>query len=297
MRAVSNLYDRFDAAMDSTEVSLQTATNQLSSGRRVNAPSDDPLAFAQDVTSLARSSTLDSYTKNADAVLSQAQLADSALANVSALLTQAISLGTEGGGSGVSSTQRQTIVGQVQGIVTSVIGQANTTANGVALFAGTASVTSPFVADPSASDGVQYLGNDQSNSTPVGDTQQITVNLPGSAIFTSSGSNVFGALQQLVNALGTGSSESLSSAISAVSTAVASIGQSRAIYGGVVNQLNVQTNDLSRETVSLSAQQTNLIGVDTATAVTNLTQAQTAHTAILAMAAKVLPESLLNYLH
>ena len=53
---------------------------------------------------------------------------------------------------------------------------------------------------------------------------------------------------------------------------------------------------LFRSTISLSSQQAALTSIDLSTAATNLTQAQTAHSAILAVAAKVLPVSLLDYL-
>ena len=67
-------------------------------------------------------------------------------------------------------------------------------------------------------------------------------------------------------------------------------------YANVVNQANAQESYLSQETLSLSSQQTALTGIDLSTAATNLTQAQTAQSAILAVAAKVLPVSLLDYL-
>ncbi len=297
MRASPNLYDRIDSAMQSSESSLQLAMNQLSSGKRVSAPSDDPTAFAENITSLSRSSTVDTYTRNADFVLTQAQLADSALANVTTLLTQAISIGTQGGNSDLSAAQRQTLAQQVQSVFSSVLGQANTTAAGVALFAGTADVTAPFVADASAANGVRYVGNDLSNETQVGSSQQVAVNLPGSAVFAGATGDVFGSLQQLVGALQSGNTDDLSAAISAVTQAVSQVGQARAIYGSTVSQLNAQTSFLSKETLDLTSQQTELTDVDTATAATNLSQAQTLHSAVLAMAAKVLPESLLNYLH
>ncbi len=68
------------------------------------------------------------------------------------------------------------------------------------------------------------------------------------------------------------------------------------MYGNTVNQLTTENDYLSQETVSLTSQQDSLVDIDTATAATNLTQAQTAQSAVLAMAAKILPTSLLNYL-
>ena len=296
MRANPNLYPGVNSSIQASELSLQTALNQLSSGKRVALPSDDPLAFATDLRSVADSANVDQYTRNADAVVSQAQMADSALSSVTASLTKALSIGTQGANGTVSSGQRAALAQQVQGILSDVVSQANLNTNGHALFAGTASTTTPFVADASAPDGFTYQGNSDSNTTQVGEGLEVPVNIPGDAIFTSSSGNVLGSLQAVVSALNSGSPSDMANASAAVSAAIAHISQVRAQYGGTVNQLQAQTDYLSQETVSLSSQQTSLTDVDTATAATNLTQAETAHSAVLAMAAKLLPVSLLNYL-
>ena len=296
MRANPNLYTSVNAAIQQSEGSLQTALNQLSSGKRVSLPSDDPLAFATAVKTQAASAGVDRYTKNADAVLSQAQLADSALSSVVTSLTQAVSVGTEGANGTVTSDQRSALAQQVQGLLSNVVAQANLTSNGVALFAGTAETSSPFVADTTSSDGYSYQGNSGSNQTQVGNGLNVTVNVAGDSIFTNSDGNVLGSLQQMVTALQSGSTSDIATATSAVSAAISHVGEVRVLYGNTVDQLNAQNDYLSQETISLTSQQSSLTNIDTATAATNLTQAQTADSAVLAMAAKILPISLLNYL-
>lgn len=297
MRADPNLYTSVNAAIQQSERQLQNAMNQLSSGKRVALPSDDPLAFAQSTTLIAQSAQVDRYTANANTVLSLAQQADSALSSVVTALTQAITLGTEGGNSTVSSSQRASLVQQVQGLLSGVISQANLTSNGHALFAGTAGTSTPFVSDPSSPNGYLYQGNSASNRTDVGQALQVDVNVPGNTVFTNSSGSVLGSLQQVITALQSGVPSDLSSATSAVTAAITQLGQVRAIYGTTINQLNAQNNVLSQDTVSLTAQQNALTGVDFAKAATDLTQAQTTNSAVLAMAAKILPQSLLTYLH
>ena len=296
MRVSPNLYPSINIAFQQTEQSLQTAENQLSSGKRVAAPSDDPSAFATDLRSIASSAIADRYTKNADAVITQAQMADAALSNVVTSLTSAVSLGTQGGDGTLTTGQRAGLAQQVQALLDDVVSQANLTVGGRAIFAGTSGTQTPFVADSTAASGYAYTGNGEINSTEVGQGMKVTANVPGDSIFTNSNGNVLGSLQQLVSALQSGSTTDIASATSAVSAAITQVGQVRVVYGSTVNQLNVQNDYLSQETVSLTSQQTSLVGIDTATAVTNLTQAQTAHDAVLAMAAKILPTSLLNYL-
>lgn len=296
MRVNPNLYAGVNASIQQSEKSLQTAMNQLSSGKRVALPSDDPLAFASDVQSLALSAQVDTYSHNAEAIITQAHMADSALSSVVTSLTQAVGLGTQGGNGTLSASQRSSLAQQVQGLLAEVVSQANTTSNGSALFAGTAGTAIAFAADASKPEGYSYEGTGSSNQAQVGQAFTVTVNIPGDQIFLNPSGNVLGSLQSMVTALQSGSSGDLAHAISAVTSAIAHVDQVRAIYGNTVNQLTTENDYLSEETISLTSQQTALMNVDTATAATNLTQAQTAQSAVLAMAAKVLPTSLLNYL-
>jgi flagellar hook-associated protein 3 FlgL len=296
MRVDPDLYATVSASMQQVEQTLQTAVTQLSTGKRVSMPSDDPVAFAGDLQSVAASTAIDTFTKNTQAVMTQAQMADAALSSVVTSLTNAISLGTEGGNGTVTSAQRASLAQQVQALLSSVVSQANTTSNGAALFAGTAGTPTPFIADASSSTGYTYQGNSNSNQTQVGTSLAVTVNMPGDQIFTNASGNVLGSLQSMITALQSGSTADVASATSAISTAIAHVDQVRAVYGSTVNQLTAENDYLSQETVSLTSQQQSLVDIDTATAATNLTQAQTAQSAVLAMAAKILPTSLLNYL-
>jgi flagellin-like hook-associated protein FlgL len=74
------------------------------------------------------------------------------------------------------------------------------------------------------------------------------------------------------------------------------VSQQRVVYGNAESQLNAQETYLQQETVNLSSQATSLVGVDLAKAATTLSQAETANNAALAAAAKVVPNTLLNYL-
>jgi flagellar hook-associated protein 3 FlgL len=69
-----------------------------------------------------------------------------------------------------------------------------------------------------------------------------------------------------------------------------------AVFGNAVNQLNSQETYLSQETVTLTSQAQSLVGISAATAAENLTQAETANSSVLAAAAKVIQNTLLNYL-
>ena len=135
------------------------------------------------------------------------------------------------------------------------------------------------------------------NTAAIGDNLQVNVNVPGDQVFTNPNGNVLGSLTQLISALDSGTSTDIGNAVAGVKNALTNISQQRVLYAGVVNQVNSQESFLSQDTISLTSQQQSLTGVDMSVAVSNLTQAQIAHSTILAAAAKVLPTSLLDYLN
>lgn len=296
MRVDPNLSSLLNIGIQGTEQALNTAVQQLATGQRVGVPSDDPAAAAMNSQSLAESANVDRYTKNGDAVLSQAQMADSALSNVVNELNQAITLGIQGADGSMTSENRASIATQVQSLLSQVVSQANTTLNGVSLFAGTSAAVPAFASDSTSPTGYSYQGNSGVNSTAIGDNLQVDVNVPGDQVFTNPNGNVLGSLTQLISALGSGTTNDIGDAVAAVKGALSNVSQQRVLYGGVVNQVNAEESYLSRETISLTSQQQSLTGVDMSVAVSGLTQAQIAHSTILAAAAKVLPTSLLDYL-
>src|SRR5580698_3347205 len=295
MRIDPNNVPTILADMQQSQVSLNTALQQVSTGKRVTQPSDDPYASAAMVQNTIETGDVDQYTQNASTVLTNIQSADSALSSVVSSLTQAVSLGTEGANGTNSTANLQAIATQVQGLLTSVVGQANTSVAGSYLFGGTSTAT-PYTADPSSPTGYTYNGNNDVNSVAIGDQTNVQVNLPGSQIFSNSSNNVLASLSNLVTALQSGNSTDIGNATTAISSAISYIGQQRVVYGNAESQVNAQETFLQQDTVTLASQQNNLIGVDEATAAVNLSQAETDNSAALAAAAKVLPNSLLNYL-
>jgi flagellar hook-associated protein 3 FlgL len=296
MRINPNLVPDILADLQQSQSTLNTALQEVSTGKSVTVPSDNPTASAQMVQNTIETANVDQYTQNVTSVLATVQSASSALNSVVSSLTQAVSVGTEGANGTNSSANLATLAQQVQNILASVVAQANTSVEGNYLFGGTASSTAPYAADSTSASGYAYSGNNDANSVAIGDDLNLQVNLPGSQVFSSSSNNVLDSLSSLASALQSGNSAQISTATSAVSSAINYVSQQQGFYSNAESQLNSQETTLQQDTVNLTTQQTNLVGVDMATAATELSQAETDNSAALAAAAKVLPNTLLNYL-
>jgi flagellar hook-associated protein 3 FlgL len=296
MRVNPNYTPDILANLWNSQAEEQTAIEQLSTGKRVNVPSDDPAAAAADVQNQALQSQNDQYIQNTSNLDGSLQTADSTLSSVVTVLNQAISLGVQGANGGVSSADQQALAEQVQSIQSQMVQLANTSYQGSYLFGGTASQSAPFALDSTQPSGVLYSGNSGVNNVEIAPGSSLPVNVPGDQIFQGAGGSVMGSLEQLVTALQSGNATNIGTATTQVGSALSYLSLQRVFYGSAISQLNANQSFLQKEQVSLQTQETSLVGVDLATAATNLSQANAAQTATLAALAQIIPQSLLNYL-
>lgn len=284
------------ADLQQSQQSVNVALQQVASGKSVTIPSDNPVASAEMVQNSIESAQVDQYTQNVTSLQGAVQSAGSVLSSVVSSLNQAISLGTEGANGTTNSSNLQAIASQVQSILKSVVSLANTAYQGSYLFGGTANSSTPYTADPTSSSGYTYNGSNNVNSVAVGDQASMQVGLPGSQIFSNSSTNVLQSLSSLVSALQSGNSSNIATATTSVTDALNYVSQQQTFYTNAESQLNSRETYLQQETVNLTSQATSLVGVDMAKAATNLSTAETDNNAALAALAKVLPNTLLNYL-
>ena len=140
-----------------------------------------------------------------------------------------------------------------------------------------------------------YVGSSGVNTVQVGDSMNVATNLPGNQLLTS-GPNVIGSLTSLITALQTGSAAQIGAATTAVFSGSTYVGQQRVPLDNTISQLNSQESYLGQEKITLTTQQTALVGINMADAATNLSQAQLDNSTVLAAAAKIMPQTLLQYL-
>ncbi|MFZ0705997.1 MAG: flagellar hook-associated protein FlgL [Candidatus Korobacteraceae bacterium] len=281
-------------ALNAADQAQQNALLQMTTGKRVNVASDDPAAAALQVQISNQTVAGDQFQRSISSVGCELQTADSALSSCVSALQRAINLGVEGANGTVSQQDRDAIASEVQGISTQVLGIANLDYNGHFLFAGTADSQTPYVLDPNSPGGVKYQGNDQTNQIEVESGCSVTMNMPGSQLFSAAGANVFESLSDLATALQSGTG--IDTATESVRTAFDQLTTSRVFYGSTEDQLLSDTNFLQNENVQLAQSTNDNVGVDMDVAATNLANAQTARDAALAAAAQASGLSLLDYL-
>jgi hypothetical protein len=106
MRVNPNPMPDLMAALNQTELEEQQAELQISTGKSVNQPSDNPTAAALLVENNDQATFTAGYLQSISVVQGQLSTASSTLSSVSTALQQALSLGVEAAGGTLSPATR-----------------------------------------------------------------------------------------------------------------------------------------------------------------------------------------------
>jgi flagellin-like hook-associated protein FlgL len=113
-------------------------------------------------------------------------------------------------------------------------------------------------------------------------------------LFSSPGSDVFLAVNDLITALQTNTN--IGTAVTAIGVASTYISAQRVFYGNASNQTQSQATYLGTAKLQIAQQQNTLGAVDIATAASNLTQSGIATQATLATISKLTQNNLFDYI-
>jgi flagellar hook-associated protein 3 FlgL len=285
------------SALSASTAQEQTLTSELSSGLRVATLSDDPVAASANVGIASSIAGLDSFVQTASGVQGRLQAADSTLGEVVSQVTSAISLATQGANGTLNTAQQQAIANEVSGIRDTVLSLANSAYQGTYLFSGSQGQTQPFSLDQSTIPPTTVYAGDtvvSTISTPGG--QQLAVNIPGSSVFTASGSSVLDTLNQLVNDLLTGSTASVAQDATALSSALSTVDAQRSTLDTSLSQLTSTSDYAQTQVAEVQSQQSTLLSADTATVASSLQTAEVQHQALISVISTLDQNNLFSYL-
>jgi len=171
-------------SLQSIQQRRERLTGQLSSGLRVQDPSDDPVAAAEIIQTNSQLSTGAQALTNLQRAGDQLQTVDSALNQAILLVQRAQTLAAEGANFTQTAATRSSIAAEVSGLIQGLLAVANTSFGGRYVFAGSADGAQPFVAD-STSSGILYRGDAVQRSIAFAGGAEGQVSIDGQSIFLS----------------------------------------------------------------------------------------------------------------
>lgn len=267
----------------------------VSSQKRINRPSDDPIGMGKVLNYRKILSSIEQYGTNITRGKTQIELTEINLEAIDDFVLEARRIAVEQS-SGTMDTR--TIAAQeIKGIYDQVLQLANTKLGSDHIFAGHQTDTAPFSRDSDYN--ATYHGDDGDIRIIVGDNLDIKINVTGEDALVS-GVNVFDALRDLINGLEDSDLEAGTAQIEAqvtpLSDALDQIKAVRSEAATTFTRLETTENQLARFKLNVQDMISSIEDVDMAQAIIELQIQETAYETSLATAARILQPTLMDFL-
>jgi flagellar hook-associated protein 3 FlgL len=272
---------------------LERLQNQLTSGKRINRPSDDPPAVETALNYHATIAAGEQYLRNMDSVTAWLQATDSTLGEANDLLQRARELAVEGGNDTLGTDQRIGIAAEVDQLLQQMVTLGNATLKGQRLFAGLRTDANPFTLNAGPPTTVTYGGDSGQMLREIDVDTTLAINTPGSAAFAPA----FAALISLRDNLRAGNATAVrASDIPGIDAALDTVLNTRASVGAKVNRMEAAQDRQQQLQVQITKLLAKAEDTDYTEAISEFTLQDTVYKASLQAGAKAMQPSLMDYL-
>jgi flagellar hook-associated protein 3 FlgL len=174
-----------------TQQSLLEVQNELSTGKRLTVPSDNPgdATLAQQLRKTLESRL--AYSDNLRYAGSHLSEVDSTMASLSDLLRQAQTIASANVGSDVTADQRKAAAAVVENLYNQALSFANRQVQGTYLFAGDKGNVAPFLPE---SGGMRFVGSERTLSNTFDESMILPFMVDGNGVFGALSTRVRGAV-------------------------------------------------------------------------------------------------------
>ncbi|OQY15932.1 MAG: flagellar hook-associated protein 3 [Desulfobacterium sp. 4572_20] len=267
----------------------------VSSQKRINRPSDDPIGMRKILDYRKVLSSIDQYNTNITHGNTQIDLTESCLEAIDDLVLKARRIAVEQSAGELEN--RPTAAQEVKNIYDQILQLANTKLGDTYILSGHQTDTAPFSRD--ADYNATYHGDDGDKRIIVGDNLNIKINVTGEDALRS-GVDVFDSLRDLINGLEdpdtTAGTAQIATQITPLSNALDQIKAVRSEAASTFIQLETTGNQLANFKLNIEDMLSDTEDANMAQAIVELQVQQTAYETSLATAAKILQRSLMDFL-
>jgi flagellar hook-associated protein 3 FlgL len=255
------------------------AAQQASTGQRVGAPSDDPVAAAELTRLSAAQSHTTQFQKTVSSVRGDAQIAEGVLGEAGDTLARLHEIAMQGANDTLSGSDRATLADEVKTLKAHLVGLANTKGSNGFLFGGTQTDVAPFDAAG------LFTGNDDAHQVEVSPGLSIRANPSGADAFTlQGGTDAFATADALEAGLRANDGSAISGTLSQIEASRNQITSVRAQSGLLLDRLDATDSALSQGQLALGTRTIAVGQADPFTSYSDLTRLNNALTQAIAVA-------------
>jgi flagellar hook-associated protein 3 FlgL len=269
---------------------ITTTQNELSSGRKLTKPSDDPFGTSRALHDSSDLAANTQYQTNAGAMGSWLSTTDTALSSINDDLGRVRDLVLQAANGSMSQTDLDSISTELGQLADSIKSDANTQYAGSYVFSGSQTGTQPFTVGGADT----YAGDSTGISRELGQGVTMQVNVTGDTVV----SPILAAIRQIQADLAAGGNIGNlgTTDLNAVDAAQDALSEQQAVVGARENRVTLATSRLQQLQQAQTQDLSNTQDADVAQAMIDFSQQSAVYQAALRAGASLIQPTLMNYL-
>ncbi|OFW46049.1 MAG: hypothetical protein A3J29_19000 [Acidobacteria bacterium RIFCSPLOWO2_12_FULL_67_14b] len=294
MRVTFRAIDESLAAINTAAEQFARAQEQVATGRRLRAASDDPASALRAIDGRTEMGVIDAYSRSSDTARARLTVIDGVLTALVDTLTEAQATAAKARTTTADQSTRDAVVAQMQGQRDRVASFLNSTFRGTYLFSGSRAQTQPYVFTAGA---WAYQGDNVPVTVDVGRSRSATIAMDGRAIAQGAdATDVLSAFDALMVAVQARDEAGLDAGMSALARTFDRAVRAQSQVGADEYGIEEEQETLVRFRLAAEKRVSKDEDADMARAISQMAQAQTAYQAALGAVGTASKVSLLDYL-
>jgi len=290
------LFSNFMRDVNRNRSELAKVQSDLSSGKKVRVPSQDPTAFQRSRIIEENIRKEGQYQNNISNGLRQGRMAQEALDETTDRLIDVKRILTQGASDSSDEKVRGNMAEEIAGIRDSLVFTLNQSYGDRYIFAGTNSAEKPFEADDGAPGGI--LNN--SNATPpkvsVADGVKLDMSITGTELRDTEAGDLFEILGNIEQALRENDRDALSGLLNDIDSGIEHVTTVTARLGNNINRMEYIFEQYESTKINQRSDVSELVDTDYAQSFSELQRVQVAFESAMAVHSTMFGNSLLDYL-
>lgn len=284
-------FDQYSAQIAASQARYVIAQQQVSTGKRINRPSDDPAGTATVLHVRSLQSAAKQYQNNVDKAKGFLGFTESALSEFATIGRRAYELTLQGANSITSQSGRDAMVSEITEMQRRLVDLANTQGPmGEYIFGGQANDARPFTVAGST---LVYGGDAGNIPVETGPVDTLTVNTQGNPLFV----DAYAELESLKNDLTGGNVSALSGPrLEGIQQVLNNVQQERGVVGTKLRTVDELSTRFQRMQDDFSKHISDVEEVDVDQAIVQYRQAEVAYQAALQVASQGFRLSLMDFI-
>lgn len=304
------MYDKIVQTMLANRNKLTDLQQQISTGKRVDSPSDDPSVVMGILKSKNSLYKIDTYMDNIESAISEMEVTSQVIQSAVDIAHRAKELTVQASNATSGPEQLSAISYEIDQLTAQLKDLGNTQFQGRSIFGGLVTDDPAFVT-PAAGE-IQYNGTPSTGTyqrqVEVSQGVSVTINVTGDKVFgehymdmtgpTLVSSGFIGTLITLQQELTTipPDYDNIRSKLDEIDNDTSNLLSIGADIGGTISRLDMTKSKLENENLTYTQSKSNLEDIDLAKAISDLSFQETSFQASLQVSARLSQLSLLNYL-